>query len=235
MPLTIPSDRHYITMSRDFDVDLRHVNDNLETGVEPLKAYIVSDIDTSKNVLILEEITYIPSRLYDNFQNQYFDSGVLLKGTPGHTYYYTIGEEDYTKGKDEQMTFEKALSLTGGTLPKEEFLMRNNQIYLLTDGDLNNSGYNYYGLKEDKFHKYSKSGYVPYNKAYLRIPRSYIKNNSKPMSMIFKNADGTTSIQSIDIKKPSYEKDVMYNLQGMRVDDSYRGIVIVNGKKILKK
>ena len=27
----------------------------------------------------------------------------------------------------------------------------------------------------------------------------------------------------------------MYNLSGLRVDDSYRGIVIQNGKKILKK
>ena len=55
--------------------------------------------------------------------------------------------------------------------------------------------------------------------------------------MIFKNADGTTSIEQIknDNACGKTIKDVMYNLQGMKVDDSYHGVVIVNGHKYLKK
>lgn len=37
------------------------------------------------------------------------------------------------------------------------------------------------------------------------------------------------------IARPVLEDGVMYNLQGIRVDESYRGIVIMNGKKYLKR
>ena len=240
VPVTFPSDRSYITLCRDFDVDFRQTNDNLPAGISPLKAYIVSEIDEKSNAVVLQEITYVPSRLRSNedgFTGYDEYVGVLLKGTPGYTYYYKIGEDDYTKGKDEQMTVEKALALTGGTVPtgKATFVGCNDPRHVVPEETEDGVTYKTYGLKNNQFLAYSKEGYVPYNHAYLRIPTSSSVGAKGLVNLVFKNADGTTSIQSIDIKKPSYEKDVMYNLQGMRVDDSYHGIVIVNGKKILKK
>ena len=41
-----------------------------------------------------------------------------------------------------------------------------------------------------------------------------------------------------EIKRVSHadiSNDVMYNLNGQRVDKNYKGIVIVNGKKMIKK
>ena len=43
----------------------------------------------------------------------------------------------------------------------------------------------------------------------------------------------TTGIAGVQTLKPAAQK-YMYNLQGQRVNDAYRGIVIVNGKKVVK-
>lgn len=242
IPVTIPSDRSYITLCRDFDVDLRHTNDNLPSGVAPLKAYIVSGIDTDNNAIILQEITYVPSRLRSNedgFKGYDEYVGVLLKGTPGYTYYYTIGEEDYTKGKDGQMTLEKALALSNGSVPTTTatFVGANDPKYVTPEVTIDGVTYTTYGLKDNKFCRYSKDGYVPYNHAYLRIATSNTGSAKPMLNMIFKNADGTTSIEQIkdDSTFGKSTKDTMYNLQGMKVDDNYHGIVIVNGHKFFKK
>lgn len=38
-----------------------------------------------------------------------------------------------------------------------------------------------------------------------------------------------------DVKISDDAKNVRYNLSGMRVDDSYKGVVVENGKKIVLK
>lgn len=43
----------------------------------------------------------------------------------------------------------------------------------------------------------------------------------------------TTGIAGVQVQKPAAQK-YMYNLQGQRVNDAYRGIVILNGKKVVK-
>ena len=242
VPITFPSDRSYITLCRDFDVDLRHTNDNLPSGVLPLKAYIVSGIDENNNAVILQEITYVPSRLRSNedgFKGYDEYVGVLLKGTPGYTYYYTIGEDDYTKGKDGQMTLEKALALSNASVPTTTatFVGANDPKYVTPEETVDGVTYTTYGLKNNEFLKYSQAGYVPYNHAYLRIPTSSTSNAKPILRMIFKNADGTTSIEQIknDNACGKNIKDVMYNLRGMKVDNSYHGVIIVNGHKYLRK
>lgn len=47
-------------------------------------------------------------------------------------------------------------------------------------------------------------------------------------------APKTSAIANIAAERPAMEDGVMYNLQGVRVDDNYRGIVIMNGKKVIK-
>ena len=48
------------------------------------------------------------------------------------------------------------------------------------------------------------------------------------------NLEATTSLSTID-SKPGFEKDVMYNILGQRVNGNAKGIVIMNGKKMLVK
>ena len=42
-----------------------------------------------------------------------------------------------------------------------------------------------------------------------------------------------TGIESVIMAEPT--KEVVYNLKGQKVDDNYKGIVIRNGRKILKR
>ena len=44
----------------------------------------------------------------------------------------------------------------------------------------------------------------------------------------------STAVPSVDATLDNYHASTLYNLQGQRVGDDYRGIVIKNGKKQLK-
>ena len=46
---------------------------------------------------------------------------------------------------------------------------------------------------------------------------------------------GTTSIQNVEVVNVKPANNYIYNLRGQRVDESYKGIVIKNGKKYLNK
>ena len=247
IPVTFPSDRDYITLCRDFDVDLRHVNDNLPAGVSPLKAYIVEGVE--EGVIYMRELKYIPSRLKANekgYKGMEEYVGVLLKGTPGYTYYYQMGEDDYSKGVDGQMTLEKALALSPtpnhivpNTAKNAYFVGAAQSQHVEPLETVDGVTYKTYGLKNNEFCEYESAGWIPYNKAYLRIPVTSTSSSAKKLTLAFLDSDGTTSIEHIDVDKSgAFEnkaKDSKYNLQGQRVDDSYHGIVIVNGHKYLKK
>ena len=57
-----------------------------------------------------------------------------------------------------------------------------------------------------------------------------------PQLSIIIDGDETTSINTLDSRLSTPDQtQPMYNLSGQRVSDSYKGIVIVNGKKIIRK
>ena len=256
IPITFPADKKYVTLCRDFDVDLRHANDNLPEGVEPLKAYIVDDANGDLKIVNMNEIKYIPSRLkanVDGYKGMEEYVGVVLKGTPGYTYYYQMGEDDYSKGKDGQMTLEKAMSLSGSlnksmktmlsetaSSAKANLVGAAQAMEVKTEETEDGVTYKTYGLKNGQFLEYERDGVIPYNKAYLRVPVSKAPSESNAkITMCFNNDDGTTYIKQVDLNKDSIlgnaAKDAIYNLQGMKVDNTYHGLVIVNGRKYYKK
>ena len=67
------------------------------------------------------------------------------------------------------------------------------------------------------------------HKAYLTLNAS---GSAKAFTFEFEEATGIHNSQFIIHNS---ENDEMYNLNGMRVDENYKGIVIKNGKKVLKK
>ncbi|MCD8305218.1 MAG: leucine-rich repeat domain-containing protein [Prevotella sp.] len=71
------------------------------------------------------------------------------------------------------------------------------------------------------------------NKAWLPVPND--GSGAKITSFVFGyDAGETTAIRTVDSSKPA--ADVIYNLQGVRVNDMNRkGIYIVGGKKVIKK
>ena len=66
------------------------------------------------------------------------------------------------------------------------------------------------------------------NKAYLTLPSAQLAPG-RSFGMVFD--DGTvTGIPATIIDQP--QDDVIYNLQGQRVDESYKGLIIKNGQKV---
>ena len=63
------------------------------------------------------------------------------------------------------------------------------------------------------------------------------KNIGEQLCFVMEVTYGKVTESGIEnvIARPVLEDGVMYNLQGIRVDESYRGIVIMNGKKYLKR
>ena len=243
----------YRTMCRDFDVDLSHTNDNLPEGVEPLRAYLVEDVDGDLRLVFLNEIKYIPSRLMANVTDdegnlyQGVDEyvGVVLRGTPGYTYYYEIGEHDYTQGSDGQWLMDDAMAYSGSSF--EDNLMAgtaNDDEYVhMTVENKNNDLIVNYGLNNGRFKIYYKDGWLTYNKSYLQLSKDVssaiegetdMEGNAN-LTLVFNNADGTTDkVSSVEFKRNS-ESDIFYNPYGQRVNATTKGIVISNGKKTINK
>ena len=69
------------------------------------------------------------------------------------------------------------------------------------------------------------------HKAYLTLTASA---GTKAFTFQFEDGE-TTGIQEASPKSSPEGKELMYDLNGVRVNDNYKGIVIKNGKKILKK
>jgi hypothetical protein len=251
IPVTFPEGQEYITLCRDFDVDLRHANDNLPLNVKPLKAYIVRDADMDNATAYLDELTYIPSRLKANVEgykgvDEYV--GVVLSGTPGHTYYVQMGEDDYSKGADGQMTVEKALAIVNQTSydpniylspssePKPYLVGAAGDMEVKPTETIDGVTYKNYGLKDGKFVEYEAEGVIPYNHAYLHVPVSSASGAKKSFTMEVRSSSPTTGISEVDASADSDStQKAAYNLMGMRVGSGYHGIVIVDGKKFIRK
>ena len=120
----------------------------------------------------MEEISYIPSRLKANEQDYEGEDeyvGIVLRGTPGATYYYQIGENDYTQG-DRQWKIEEATAAVNAS-PWNANLMRgasDTRLITPTETDAaTGKAFKNFGLSNNAFHAYSKVGWLGYGKAYL--------------------------------------------------------------------
>ena len=237
----------YKTLCRDFDVDLRHTNDNLPEGVEPLRAYLVDDVDGELQMVFLNEIKYIPSRLKANVEgyeevDEYV--GVVLKGTPGYTYYYRIGENDYTQGASGQWLMEQAMAASGSTQTNNMMSgwAHDDRFIPTTETDEETGGTIVnYGLNNNRFKIYYREGWLSYNKSFLQLPKSVsdaIERNSDGyanLSLMFSNSDGSTDKVTATEFIRNAESDIFYNPYGQRVKADAKGIVIHNGHKRVNK
>ena len=229
----------YKTLCRDFDVELRYVNDNLSDGVGRLSAYVVDDASGDLGMVFMDEILYIPSRLKANVDGYVGEDeyvGVVLKGTPGCTYYYQIGENDYSQG-EAQWLLSDAQSASRSKAPHVGTNMMKgvaDATFISTQSYNEETGQTMtnYGVNNNAFRKISGPGWIGYNKSYLPLPENVAKAN---MAMTFTDVDGSTSTISITEFLADSDDAESYGLSGLKVNDSYRGIVIKNGKKIIRK
>lgn len=71
------------------------------------------------------------------------------------------------------------------------------------------------------------------HKAYLAIPKEMFETNEVKKAFLF-NDDAATAIKNVNTSANS-AVNATFNLAGQRVNKNAKGIVIINGKKVLKK
>ena len=114
--------------------------------------------------------------------------------------------------------------------------VENNEMVGVTErtqvNETTNTKYNYI-LQSGQFNK-ANGGYLKANRAYLST--TYQVQEGKELSIVFnediEDENETNGIRSI---KGDETSSLRYNLAGQKVSKDYKGIVIINGKKMLNK
>ena len=148
-------------------------------------------------------------------------NGVIIEGRPYTTYYYKIGERDYSLGENQEKLSEGQTNLLKGAFQ---------ELWAETEEDEDGNRMLTYGLYDDKFRRYVSDGYINYNKAYLRIPVG-LSGKAKEFGFEGWESDGTAT--SIDVNSLSMPKQSYYDLNGMVVKSPHKGIFISKGRKLI--
>ena len=210
----------YQTLCRDFDMDFSD-----ETVTNGCKVYLASGINASHTNVSVTPITYVPSRERaneDGYTGLDTYNGVIIEGKPNKTYYYKIGERDYSQGENQEKLSENQTNLLQGA-HQEQWVETEEE-----DEDRNPALT--YGMYDDKFRRYVSDGYINYNRAYLRIPVS-ASGNAKEFGFDGWESDGTAT--SIDGNSLSLPKQSYYDLNGMVVKNPHKGLFISKGRKLI--
>lgn len=117
------------------------------------------------------------------------------------------------------------------TQPKTEGLIG---VYKKHTFDDTNKANCYGWTANGEFRKAGNGASVSACRAYLKLPAKSVIGNA-PASLSIQLGDGTTGITAVKGGAYGDTDAPMYNLQGQRVDKSYRGVVIKNGKKMIIK
>ena len=150
----------------------------------------------------------------------------MLKGEPGATYTYHIGEQDYLSGSQITLSDEQT---TGNMLVGAPVHTNIDK----TDGDLTN-----FVLKNGWFRYVSAYGELAWNKAYLQVPTANLQTedgHAKNIRFVFADDDSETTGISTQFSQHEVCSDdaPYYNLNGMRITNPQKGIYIRNGRKVV--
>ena len=196
--------------SEDFDyVVIRRINSvSAEINTE---SNLTSFCSTSTVTVPEDVMVYIATSADNNtVQLERVDTKVIPAGTGVILYSAEAGT--------------KALTV-GGTADASLYA---NNIFKAATSDVT-AGDNTYALVKGKqgFAKVKAGVTIPAGKAYLEITAG---------SKLAINFGGeTTGISKVATEQTAPENSAMYNLAGQRVSNSYKGIVIKNGKKFINK
>lgn len=105
----------------------------------------------------------------------------------------------------------------------------------VSNGTVKSDGTNFYGFTTKDgvsgFVRVAKDVAVPLGKGYLQLTGN---TAAAPVFYSINIGGGTTGIGQVEVEKAT-ENGAIYNLAGQRVDASYKGVVIKNGKKYVNK
>ena len=135
-------------------------------------------------------------------------TGIILKGQPSAT--YVLKSTEYSEPSGTNLLIgvsERTL------LPSNSYVLANvdgvSAFYLAGDGL-----------------------YIPAHKAFLKVQSGGGANRARSFNFSFD--DGTTDVEKIE-KSNTATTAQAYNLSGQKVNSDYKGIVIIGGKKIVRR
>lgn len=205
-------DNYYATFSNEAATFFPETDAEMTFMTEAQTAF--SDGDE----LLLTTLATASANIDGNEINGYFvpaNTGVLIKASfdkeDTTIPYYTV------TGKTVDALADNMLHPSSETMTGDYYFYK-----LAYDNILTKTGLGFYWGAENGGEFTSKPGL-----AYLAV----LKTASAKTGFAFDNS--TSGIESAATE--TSKNDVMYNLAGMRVNNNYKGIVIVNGKKMIRK
>lgn len=173
-----------------------------------LKAYVVNEGSSNKDVATLEEVSNIPA-----------GTGVILKGTAGETYTLSTTADDAATFASNNL-----VAVTSDMPLAEETESGYTNFILGADGS------------DVKFYRTTGSGTLKAGKAYLHYKTKYVTTGSEAPALTIEFANGgTTGIGATLVNSEERTVKNVYDLQGRRVAQPTKGLYIVNGKKVVIK
>lgn len=205
---------YYATFSSDQVTFFPESDENTSFMTDVQKAYAFGDM------LELTNLTTATATIDGNEVSGYYvpaNTGVLIKAS-----------------------FDNASSITYYTVSgKDVDLLTDNMLYPASKAmsELGDSYY-FYKLAYDDYSAKTGLGFywgadngtvftAKTNGAYLAVPKTASAKSA------FRFDGTTTGVNTINAKTTT--NDVIYNIQGQRVGANYKGLVIVNGKKMMRK
>ena len=207
-------DDYYATFSSDKVTFFPESDENITYATTIQKAYALDDmleltaLSTAKATIDGKDVTgyFVPA-----------NTGVLIKASFDNassiTYYTVTGKDDVAALTDNMLyPATKAMSE-----------LTNCYFYKLAYDDYSSkTGLGFYWGADNGTVFTAKT-----NGAYLAVPKTASAKSA------FRFDGTTTGVNTINAKTTT--NDVIYNIQGQRVGASYKGLVIVNGKKMMRK
>ena len=208
----------YQTLCRDFDMDFSD-----ESVTNGCKVYLASGINASHTNVSVTPISYVPSREMANvegYTGMDTYNGIIIEGKPYKTYYYKIGEKDYSKGNEQIKLPDDQVNLLVGA-EQEKWVTTE------MEDDFGDT-FLTYGMYDDKFRRYISDGYINYNRAYLRIPAN---GNAAAKELGFISDPLPDIPTGINIPVRDLNGMQGYDFNGRPVRKPARGIYIIKGRK----
>lgn len=186
--------------------------------------YVATKVNSGDKEIKVERVKYIKS-----------GEGILMKYRGGTASYADLNYAGTGISPSPEDTNRYNAKLFKGTIDGITSFKATEMIDTNSDGTPDTE-YSNLVLSQGAFHPVNDGGSLPANRAYLQIPTATLNTilaTGSKLSIAFPDDDETTAIDprpsTLDLRSSD-----MYNLAGQRVGDSYKGIVIVNGKKIIK-
>ena len=258
IPIVIGTGKNYATLSFDFDTDFSETEGiqpyiaskylEGEEAVEYLSGFeakkrlapglhkAASSVNQDVKLIVLARYPngYVPSRTgEDNFDFH----GIILYGQPG-TYYFKMGEQDFASDNQKTVTWStnymKSAYESWLLNPTYDHEPINWMEYPKEDT------YNFV-LKNNLFKYIDNAGTINRHKSWLELPAekvsgTYFEAGAKMISLFDPDdSDSFATGLSFVVEDEPSEIQSRYNLNGQKVDANYKGVVIVNGKKLYNK